>query len=116
MREADWKDRLLVILGARWAVRVSGNSMRPTLVDDDMVLVKTARNVAVGDIVITPHPFKQSVMILKRVEAIDPDGRVELRGDDPDESSDSRSFGTVSLKEIKGTAVCRLKRRADGRN
>jgi len=110
MRDADWKDRLLVVLGSRWAVRVSGNSMRPALEDNDIVLVQRAGKIAVGDIVITAHPFKQSVTILKRVMAIDEAGRVELQGDDPDESSDSRSFGTIPGKHIQGKVVSRLKR------
>ncbi|HEY2846331.1 MAG TPA: nickel-type superoxide dismutase maturation protease [Pyrinomonadaceae bacterium] len=110
MREAGWKDRLLVILGSRWAVRVSGNSMRPALEDDDVVLVERAREIGVGDIVIAAHPFKQSVTVLKRVIRIGEDSRFELRGDDPDESSDSRSFGAIPREHIRGKVVCRLRR------
>ena len=113
MREADWKDRLLVVLGSRWAVRVSGNSMRPALENNDIVLVRRAGKIAVGDIVLAAHPFKTSVTILKRVTAIDEAGRIELHGDDPTESSDSRSFGAIPRKHIQGKVVSRLKR-ADG--
>ena len=84
--------------------------MRPTLENDDVVLVQHARKIAVGDIVLADHPFKSSVTILKRVAAVDASGRVELRGDDPDVSSDSRSFGGIPMKSIRGKAVCRLKR------
>ena len=110
MREADWKDRILVVLGRQWAVRVSGNSMRPELEDGDILLVRRARALAIGDIVLASHPFKKNVTILKRLAAIDETGRLELLGDDSDESSDSRSFGTVPIEHIRGKAVCRLKR------
>jgi nickel-type superoxide dismutase maturation protease len=112
MREAGWKDRLLVVLGSGWAVRVSGDSMRPELEHDDILLVQRPSKLAVGDVVIAAHPFKESITVLKRIVGIEEDGRVELRGDDPDESSDSRSFGIIPRDHIRGKAVCRLKRAA----
>lgn len=87
--------------------------MRPELEDDDILLVQRAHNISVGDVVIAAHPFKNSVTILKRVTAIDDAGGVELLGDDPNESSDSRSFGAVPRDHIRGKAVCRLKRVSD---
>ncbi|MFL6373753.1 MAG: nickel-type superoxide dismutase maturation protease [Pyrinomonadaceae bacterium] len=94
----------------RSAVRVNGHSMRPTLEDGDVVLTQSTCHVAVGDIVLAAHPFKSSVTILKRLTAIDEDGRAELLGDAPDESSDSRSFGSMPLDQISGKVVCRLRR------
>ena len=113
MREADWKDRILVVLGRQWAVRVSGNSMCPELEDGDIILVRRVRDLGVGDIVLAAHPFKKSVTMLKRITAIDAAGRMELLGDDPDESSDSRSFGNIPVEHIRGKAVCRLKHEDD---
>jgi len=113
MREADWKDRILVVLGRQWAVRVSGNSMCPELEDGDIILVRRVHDLGVGDIVIAAHPFKKSVTMLKRITAIDAAGRMELLGDDPDESSDSRVFGNVLRDHIRGKAVCRLQREDD---
>lgn len=111
MRNAGFKDHILLKLGRLTAVRVSGDSMRPTLADGNTVLVEETQEIAVGDIVLADHPFKASVTLLKRVASIDGDGRFELRGDDPDESSDSRSFGTLPLRAIRGKVVCRLARR-----
>ena len=111
MREAGWKDRILFLLGRRKAVRVSGDSMRPALNNDEVVLIRACRSPSVGDIVLARHPYKRSVTMLKRVAGIDDAGRVELRGDNPDESSDSRSFGTVPLEYIHGKADCRLTRK-----
>jgi nickel-type superoxide dismutase maturation protease len=82
--------------------------MQPTLNDNDVVLIERTSNVAVGDIVLARHPYKQSVKMLKRVEKIDENGRFSLVGDNPDESTDSRTFGTVSIEYIYGKAVCRL--------
>jgi nickel-type superoxide dismutase maturation protease len=109
MREAGWFDRILFLLGFRQAVRVSGTSMRPTLDEDDVVMITARFRPAVGDIVLVEHPYKKSVSMLKRVASIAENGRVELRGDNPDESTDSRTFGSVSLEYIKGKAVCRLR-------
>ncbi len=110
MHEAGWKDRILLTLGLLKAIRVSGDSMRPTFKDGDVVLVRQARGIAVGDIVLAEHPYKTSVTVLKRVAAIDDAGRVELRGDGRDESSDSRSFGTLPIEHIRGKAICRVRR------
>jgi nickel-type superoxide dismutase maturation protease len=110
MREAGLIDRILFTIGWLKAVRVSGDSMRPTLGDGDVVLIVRTRDVGVDDIVLAAHPFKSSVTVLKRVVAIDDAERVELRGDDPDESSDSRSFGNIRIEDIRGKVICRLSR------
>ena len=67
MHEAGWFDRILFLLGLRKAVRVSGTSMRPTLDNDDVVLVRTRFRPAIGDIVLVEHPYKRSVTMLKRI-------------------------------------------------
>jgi nickel-type superoxide dismutase maturation protease len=110
MREAGWADRVLVMMGLRRAFRVRGDSMRPTLGDGDVVLVKNASSGTIGDIVLAAHPFKTSVTMLKRVVSIDGDGRVDLRGDNPEESSDSRSFGKIAARDVIGKVACRLTR------
>jgi nickel-type superoxide dismutase maturation protease len=108
LRYAGWKDRLLWLFGKRQAFRVEGDSMLPTLNNDDVVLIEQTTNVVGGDIVLAQHPYKRSVKMLKRVENIDENGRFSLVGDNPDESTDSRTFGTVSIEYIYGKAVCRL--------
>jgi nickel-type superoxide dismutase maturation protease len=110
MREAGGFDRILVLLGSRQAVRVGGDSMIPTLDDGDVVIIKSRFIPEIGDVVLVDHPFKQSVSMLKRIAEITDSGRFELRGDNLDESTDSRTFGSVPLEYIKGKAVCRLKR------
>ena len=88
--------------------KVAGSSMSPTLKDGDAVMISRTTPVVPGDIVLAKHPYKQSVKMLKRVAVISEDGRYSLAGDNPAESTDSRTFGTVSIEYIYGKAVCRL--------
>jgi nickel-type superoxide dismutase maturation protease len=108
LREANWKDKLLYWIGQRKAFRVSGDSMMPTLKDGDAVMMVAPRSIKPGDVVLADHPYKSSVKMVKRVQAIDGEGRVSLTGDNPAESTDSRVFGSLSLECIKGKAVCRM--------
>ena len=82
--------------------------MQPTLNNNEVVLIEATRDIAAGDIVLAQHPYKQSVKMLKRVDKIDESGRFSLVGDNASESTDSRTFGTVSIEYIYGKAVCRL--------
>lgn len=100
----------------RKAVRVSGDSMMPTLDDGDIVLIKRDTDTNIGDVVLAQHPYKQSVTVLKRIAAINENGRFDLRGDNPSASTDSRTFGSVPIEYIKGKAVCRLKRNSRGKD
>ncbi len=106
---ANWKERVLFFLGRRRAVLVEGDSMLPNLENGDGILINSDEKIAVGDIVLAKHPFKKSVIILKRLSEIDENGNYFLVGDNLSESTDSRTFGAISAKHILGKAVCRLK-------
>jgi nickel-type superoxide dismutase maturation protease len=110
LREANWKDRLLYRLGLRLAFLIEGESMWPTLNEGDAVLVQPTSTALEGDIVLANHPYKSSVKIVKRVAEILPDGALILKGDNPIESTDSRSFGSISKNDVVGRVVCRLRR------
>lgn len=107
--EAGWKEKFLFYLGKRRAIRVEGNSMLPDLKNGDGILIDPDAKIAEGDIVLAKHPFKKSVIILKRLAEIDQNGNYFLIGDNRSESTDSRTFGAISVKHILGKAVCRLK-------
>lgn len=107
--EASWKDRILLYIGKRRAIRVEGDSMLPNLKDGDGILIDEDAKIEIGDIILAKHPFKKSVIILKRLTEIDENGNYFLVGDNPPESTDSRTFGALSAKHILGKAVCRLK-------
>lgn len=105
---ANWKHKLELLFGGLTGFRVEGNSMKPTLEDGDSVLIKPTSHFLAGDIVLANHPFKKSVKILKRIESITSDGSYFLVGDNPSESTDSRTLGAIPEKEIIGKAVCHL--------
>jgi len=107
--QATWKERFLCFFGRRHGFRIQGNSMEPTLLDGDAVLIDPRATIMGGDIVLANHPYKQSVKILKRINKINADGSCDLAGDNEAESTDSRTFGPILSKDILGKAVCRLK-------
>ena len=82
--------------------------MYPMLTSGDKVVVAPVSVVHIGEIVLAEHPIKQSVRIIKRVSEITADGRYFLVGDNPLESSDSRSFGAVSANLIIGRITSKL--------
>ena len=83
--------------------------MYPTLRDGEPVVVDLTayreEAPAVGDVVLARHPFVRDMWMIKRIVGMADDGRYVLQGDNPVESSDSRSFGPVPLRSIRGRAV-----------
>lgn len=61
-----------------------------------------------GDIVVAQHPFQRDLQLVKRVNARLEDGRFCLGGDNPAESTDSRSFGPVAREQILGRVTSRF--------
>jgi nickel-type superoxide dismutase maturation protease len=104
----NWKQKVLLFIGRRRMLKVEGDSMRPTLKSGDVVLIDPYAFIASGDVVVADHPYKQSIKIIKRVESIDRGGRYILRGDNPDGSTDSRTYGTIAKGDIRGKVVCRV--------
>lgn len=111
LRKSNWKERFLFLVGLRKAFRVEGNSMSPTLKDGDVVLINPKAKAKVGDIVLANHPFKKSVKILKRIKEFNAGDDAVLTGDNPEESTDSRTFGAVPVKYVLGRADSLLKRK-----
>jgi nickel-type superoxide dismutase maturation protease len=107
--QATWKERVLLFLGRRTGFRVEGASMSPALNDGDAVLIKRQSTAANGDIVLVRHPYKTNVKIIKRLGGFDENGAMILEGDNPAESTDSRTFGPVPIKCLIGKVTCRLK-------
>lgn len=107
--DADWWEELAYISGFREIFKVEGDSMLPALKDGDLVLINPSAEFEIGDIVLARHPFKQSVKIIKRVAEILEGEKYILLGDNSDESSDSRAFGSIAAKDILGKAEARIK-------
>lgn len=108
LQKANFIEIILLYFGFRNRYRVENNSMLPTLKSGDQVVIKKSSKLKNGDIVVAYHPFKKSVEIIKRIKEIDENGNYFLIGDNSEESTDSRTFGAISLKYIKGKVVSRL--------
>ncbi len=93
MQESNLKELLLWILRLRRRYRVTGASMFPLLRAGDEVLADAGayrqQPPTVGDIVVAQHPAQADLRIIKRVAAVQGDGRYHLKGDNPAASSDS---------------------------
>ncbi len=103
-----------VAAARRWfdVVEVQGSSMAPTLVPGDWLLVERRtylhRPPRVGEIILAADPREPTRELIKRVAAVDePAGTLDLRGDAPDASTDSRIFGAIPMSGIRWRVVAR---------
>jgi nickel-type superoxide dismutase maturation protease len=97
------------IIARRWldVVEVRGNSMSPTLLPGDRLLVmRMMRPPMLGQVVLAPDPRAPRRELVKRVAAVD-GSSIVLRGDNPDASTDARTFGSVSAAGVRWRAVLR---------
>lgn len=97
------------LAGRRRRVRVVGDSMLPTLAEGQFVLVDERRSPVAGELTLADHP-NQDILVVKRVGAVLDDGRYELRSDNPDAGTDSRTWGPVGPETIVGTVTLLLDR------
>jgi nickel-type superoxide dismutase maturation protease len=80
--------------------------MRPTLAAGDRLLVLRWVPPRVGRLVTLADPRQPGRTIVKRVAGVSTAG-VEVVGDDPSASTDSRAFGPVPRSSIRGRVVFR---------
>jgi nickel-type superoxide dismutase maturation protease len=87
-------------------VRLAGDSMLPAFQPGDRLLVGPPARIAPGTVVALPDPRSPARLIVKRVHAA---GRtwVDVRGDNPAASTDSRHFGPVPRSQLTGRIVYR---------
>lgn len=102
------------VAGARWvdAVEVRGVSMAPTLLPGDRLLVEALsyrrRAPRPGEIVLAADPRQPDRELVKRISAVDPSSQsLELAGDAPEASSDSRTFGPLPADAVRWRAALR---------
>ena len=98
----------------RWldVVEVQGRSMAPALLPGDRIIVESrsyqGRAPRPGEVVLAADPRQSERELIKRVATVDEvAAAADLRGDAPDESTDSREFGAVPLSDIRWRAAFR---------
>ena len=86
---------------------VRGESMRPTLLPGQKVLINRLVYVFIkpkaGDIIVVKSP-EDGRMVIKRIDKIE-DGKYFVVGDNLKKSTDSRAFGGVEKKAIIGKVI-----------
>lgn len=88
--------------GRRWGrYAVSGNSMAPSIPHGAWLVVQWPARVLPGDVVLVRDPREPSRTLLKRIFEVTPDG-LDVRGDNREESTDSRHFGPVRPDAVRG--------------
>lgn len=87
-------------------VEVRGRSMAPALLPGDRLLVARLGPPRVGDVVLAADPRDWRRELIKRVAALDVGG-VTLRGDNPSESTDARTFGALPPAVVRWRVVGR---------
>ncbi|MBH76694.1 MAG: S26 family signal peptidase [Dehalococcoidia bacterium] len=85
--------------------------MTPALAHGDYVIADVfayaQRPPVPGDVVLSRDPREKSRIIAKRVAVIGEEGAVILLGDNPEHSTDSRTFGPVPLSDVTGRIIWR---------
>jgi len=97
---AGAREALHWLLQRRCRFVVRGRSMLPTLAEGATVLVEPGATPAPGDVVVARHPYVRGLTLIKRVSAVLADGRTELHGDNPAESS--HAFGAIRPQDVLG--------------
>jgi nickel-type superoxide dismutase maturation protease len=112
LSESSYRELFLWLLGRRKRLKVVGNSMLPLLQPGEEILIdlNAYRQIVpqVGDIVVTKYRDRLNLIIIKRITAVNEDGSCFLSGDNPSESTDSRHWGTVPVKDILGKVTSRF--------
>jgi nickel-type superoxide dismutase maturation protease len=87
-------------------VEVRGRSMLPTLRPGDRLVVVRLDGPRPGDVVLAPDPREPRRELVKRVASVDPAG-VVVRGDNPAESTDARTFGALPPAAVRWRVAAR---------
>lgn len=109
---ASAKEILWWLLRRRRRFRVTGESMLPALKPGDEVLVDPGayhhRPPRPGDVVVARHPYQTDLRLIKRVVTVLPNGDCDLRSDNPDAGTDSRTLGAIPAGKIMGRVTGRF--------
>ena len=108
--EANYRELLLLLLRRRRRFKITGASMLPILHPGDEILIDPFAYrkslPKVGDLVVATHPHHDKLTIVKRVSAVDADGKCFLTGDNLSVSTDSRQWGAIAATDLLGKVTC----------
>ncbi len=80
--------------------------MAPTLLPGDWLLVDPRayrdQPPTQGELVLVPDPRARTRLLVKRVASVAASGAMDVRGDAPGASTDSRTFGAVLASAVEG--------------
>ena len=97
-------------------VAVAGDSMSPTLVDGDWLVVSwAAPKLKAHKVYVIERADRPGVFVIKRLLEIgsgENAGKVWVEGDNKSASTDSRSWGPLDSNEVIGKLVFRYRRGA----
>jgi nickel-type superoxide dismutase maturation protease len=101
---------VLLVVAVRlrpFRVEVQGDSMRPTLEPGDWAVATAGGRVRKGDVVVLERPDRPGLEVVKRVTGAPSETGLGfdewfVEGDNPQESTDSRTFGAVPRSAING--------------
>jgi nickel-type superoxide dismutase maturation protease len=82
-------------------VRIVGPSMEPAIVNGEWWIVRRWGRPRVGDVALLEHPHRPEALVVKRLVRRDPEGWWVL-GDNAGASEDSRQFGAVPARNVRG--------------
>ncbi len=100
---------LVTLAVNRSLVRVRGRSMEPTYHDGDVLLTLPCRRSEPrpGRAVVVEEPWHDGHLVVKRVHRIYHHG-IDVRGDAPEHSTDSRAWGLLPHEALRRTVVARV--------
>ncbi|MDE0196844.1 MAG: S26 family signal peptidase [Caldilineaceae bacterium] len=117
---SGWREMALWLIRRRRLIRVSGDSMTPTLMSGAVVMLDPQafrrQMPQEHEIVVARHPRQTELQIVKRVAAViespiesgSPEILLILASENAAAGSDSRTFGPVGLDLVLGKVVSRL--------
>lgn len=113
---SGWREIALWLTGRRRLLRVTGDSMAPTLAGGAVVMMDPRafrkRKPREGEIVVARHPREAGLRIVKRVAAVYGGEagvvRLVLSSDNAGAGADSRAFGPVAAELALGLVTSGL--------
>lgn len=86
--------------------------MSPTLNHGDFILACRFFSLKVNDVIVVDHPIYNR--IIKRIDQINPQQKIWLKGDNSTESVSSEQMGWIDPSAVKGKVIyCIKKNRRD---